>query len=155
VPAPANSSPRLASVRALLELAALAGAPLRYGHMTRILRDGALAFPTMLAAIRAARTSVCFENFILAHDATGEEFARGLVRARARGAQVRVLYDPIGTLLVRLMGPLVAVVLVLTVVAVLKDPLALVAQLVLLLVVGIAAWDALTRAGVTSCFNLI
>ena len=99
--APANSPLHLASVHALLELAALAGAPLRYGHMVRILRDGALAFPTMLAAIRAARASVCFENFILAHDATGEEFARGLERARARGAHVRVLYDPVGTWLVR------------------------------------------------------
>ena len=99
--APANSSPPLGSARALLELAALAGAPLRYGHMVRILRDGALAFPTMLAAIRAARASVCFENFILAHDATGEEFAQALVRARGRGAHVRVLYDPIGTMLVR------------------------------------------------------
>jgi cardiolipin synthase len=101
VSAPANSSPRLASVRALLELAALAGAPLRYGHLVRVLRDGALAFPAMLAAIRAARRSVCFENFILAHDATGEDFARTLERTRARGVQVRVLYDPVGTLLVR------------------------------------------------------
>jgi cardiolipin synthase len=69
--------------------------------MVRVLRDGALAFPTMLAAMRAARTSVCFENFILAHDATGEEFARGLVGARSRGVHVRVLYDPVGTWLVR------------------------------------------------------
>jgi cardiolipin synthase len=97
----ANSSPRLASARALLEIAAIAGAPLRYGHAVRILRDGALAFPAMLAAIRAARRSVCFENFIMAHDATGERFAAELERARRRGAAVRVLYDPIGTLLVR------------------------------------------------------
>ena len=99
--APANSSPYLASARALLELAALAGAPLRYGHLVRVLRDGALAFPAMLAAIRAARSSVCFENFILAADATGEDFARTLERAQARGTHVRVLYDPVGTLLVR------------------------------------------------------
>jgi cardiolipin synthase A/B len=101
VSAPANSPPRLASVPALLELAELAGAPLRYGHLVRVLRDGALAFPAMIAAIRAARASVCFENFILAHDATGEEFARALERARGRGVRVRVLYDPVGTLLVR------------------------------------------------------
>jgi cardiolipin synthase len=101
VPTQANSSPYLASARALLDLAAIAESPLRFGNAVRILRDGALAFPAMLAAIRAARTSVCFENFILADDATGAEFARALSRARLRGARVRVLYDPVGTLLVR------------------------------------------------------
>lgn len=97
----ANSSARLASARALLDLAALAQAPLRFGHRVRILRDGALAFPAMIAAIRSARRSVCLENFIMAHDETGEEFAKALERARRRGVHVRVLYDPMGTLLVR------------------------------------------------------
>ena len=96
----ANSSLRLASAQALLALAAIAEAPLRFGNGVRVLRDGALAFPAMLAAIRAARSSVCFENFILANDTTGAEFARALERAQARGAHVRVLYDPVGTLLV-------------------------------------------------------
>lgn len=97
----ANSTLPLASARALLDLAAIAESPLRFGNGVRVLRDGALAFPAMLAAIRAARTSVCFENFILADDDTGAEFARALEAAKARGARVRVLYDPVGTLLVR------------------------------------------------------
>ncbi len=97
----ANSPPRLASAQALLDLAAIAEAPLRFGNAVRVLRDGALAFPAMLAAIRAARSSVCFENFIMADDATGADFAGALERAQARGAHVRVLYDPVGTLLVR------------------------------------------------------
>lgn len=101
MPPLANSTLPLASARALLDLAAIAESPLRYGNGVRILRDGALAFPAMLAAIRAARTSVCFENFILADDDTGAEFARALAAAKARGARVRVLYDPVGTLLVR------------------------------------------------------
>jgi len=100
VPSPPDASPRLAAPRALLELARIAEAPLRYGHAVRIHRDGALAFPAMLAGIRAAKRSVCFENFIVADDATGHDFAVGLEKARRRGAQVRVLYDPIGTLLV-------------------------------------------------------
>jgi cardiolipin synthase len=91
----------LAAVSALRDMAAIAQAPLRFGNAVRILRDGALAFPTMLAMIRAARRSVCFENFIMAHDATGEQFAAALERARRRGVVVRVLYDPVGTLLVR------------------------------------------------------
>jgi cardiolipin synthase len=100
VPTLANS-PRLADPQALVEIARIAQAPLRFGHDVRILRDGALAFPAMLAAIRTARQSVVFENFIVAHDATGEEFAAALERARLRGAHVRVLYDPVGTMLVR------------------------------------------------------
>ncbi len=98
---PSNASPHLASPRALLELAAIAAAPLRYGHAVRVLRDGGLAFPAMLAGIRAARHSVSFENFIIADDRTGRDFTSGLEKARRRGARVRVLYDPIGTLLVR------------------------------------------------------
>ena len=97
----ANSSPRLASPRALLDLAQIAAAPLRYGHAVRILRDGALAFPAMLAGIHAAHARVCFENFIMADDQTGREFTSALEKARRRGARVRVLYDPVGTLLVR------------------------------------------------------
>jgi len=101
VPHPAGASPRLASPRALLELAGIAAAPLRYGHAVRILRDGSAAFPAMLAGIRAARRDVSFENFIIADDQTGRDFTAGLERARSRGARVRVLYDPVGTLLVK------------------------------------------------------
>ena len=97
----ANSKPRLLSAEALERISAIAQAPLRHGHHVRILSDGALAFPAMQAVIRAAKRSVCFENFIFAHDRTGEEFAAALQKARERGAEVRVLYDPLGTLLVR------------------------------------------------------
>ncbi len=85
----------------LVELSRIAAAPLRYGHAVRILRDGALAFPAMLAGIRAASRAVSFENFILADDATGRDFTAALAKARRRGARVRVIYDPIGTLLVK------------------------------------------------------
>ena len=94
-------SPRLASPLALLELAEIAAAPLRYGHTVRVLRDGGLAFPAMFAGIRAARRSVCFENFIMADDQTGRDFIAALRKAGARGARVRVLYDPVGSLLVK------------------------------------------------------
>jgi cardiolipin synthase len=101
VSTPPDRSPRLASPRALLELAGIAAAPLRYGHAVRVLRDGGLAFPAMLAGIRAAKQTVSFENFIMADDQTGRDFTSGLEQARRRGARVRVLYDPVGTLLVK------------------------------------------------------
>jgi cardiolipin synthase len=55
----------------------------------------------MLELIGAARSRVSFENFIFAGDATGRRFADALAAAAARGVAVRVLYDPIGTLMVR------------------------------------------------------
>ncbi|OGU02426.1 MAG: hypothetical protein A2085_07460 [Gemmatimonadetes bacterium GWC2_71_10] len=95
------NSPLLASAEALLQIAALAQAPLRFGHSVRVLMDGAMAFPAMLAVIRSAQQWVVFENFIMANDQTGAQFTAALEQARRRGAAVRVLYDPIGTLLVR------------------------------------------------------
>jgi cardiolipin synthase len=97
----ANSRSALLADASLERIAELAQAPLRRGHHVRVLRDGALAFPAMHALIRAAKQSVCFENFIFAGDQTGQDFALALERAKARGAEVRVIYDPIGTLLVR------------------------------------------------------
>jgi cardiolipin synthase len=96
----ANPIP-LASAPAMEQIAVLADAPLRRGHHVRILHDGALAFPAMIAAIRAAEHAICFENFIFAHDRTGEQFAVALEEAARRGVDVRVIYDPIGTLLVK------------------------------------------------------
>jgi len=67
----------------------------------RVLRDGAQAFPAMLELIAEARRQVLFENFIFAGDATGRRFAEALAGAARRGIEVRVLYDPVGTALVR------------------------------------------------------
>ncbi len=83
------------------ELARLAGSPVRGGTEIRLLRDGEEAFPAMLEAIAAAKTRVVFENFIFAGDATGQRFAEALSEAARRGVEVRVLYDPIGTMMVR------------------------------------------------------
>ncbi len=99
MPAPADHS--LLQPAMVAELARRASAPLRPVTETRLLRDGAEAFPAMLAAIREARESVRFENFIFAGDATGRRFARALGETARRGIDVRVLYDPVGTMMVR------------------------------------------------------
>ncbi len=85
---------------AVAELSRLAGSPARGGGEVRLLRDGKEAFPAMLEAIASARTRVIFENFIFAGDATGRRFAEALAQAARRGVDVRVLYDPIGTMMV-------------------------------------------------------
>jgi len=77
------------------------GSPARAAGEVRILRDGEVAFDAMLELIAAARSRVSFENFIFAGDETGHRFASALTAAADRGVAVRVLYDPIGTLMVR------------------------------------------------------
>lgn len=74
---------------------------MRPGNSVRILSDGVDSFGAMLDLVRGARREVQFENFIFRADAIGRAFASELsARARA-GARVRVLHDPIGSLMGR------------------------------------------------------
>ena len=91
----------LATSDRVSELSTLVGSAARAAGEVRILRDGEAAFGAMLEAIGAARGRVSFENFIFAGDGTGRRFAEALTAAAGRGVDVRVLYDPIGTLMVR------------------------------------------------------
>lgn len=85
----------------IAELSRRALTPARPVTGVRILRDGSEAFPVMLDMIRTASKSVWFENFIFAGDATGRRFAKALGEAARRGVEVRVLYDPVGTMMVK------------------------------------------------------
>ena len=62
------------------------------------LRAGDEIFPAMLAAIDAARQSVCLEIYTFEESPLGREFREALVRARERDAKVRVLVDAIGSM---------------------------------------------------------
>ncbi len=97
----AESQPGLLQPSLIAELSRRADAPARAVEEVRILRDGQEAFPVMLDLIRGAQRSVWFENFIFAGDATGRRFAKVLGEAARRGVEVRVLYDPVGTMMVK------------------------------------------------------
>ena len=74
------------------------GAPLVEGNAVRILKDGAANYAAWFAAIRAARKTVFFENYIIEDDEVGGELAAALTdRARA-GVKVRMLHDWLGSL---------------------------------------------------------
>jgi len=62
------------------------------------LSSGRELFPAMLAAIEAARESVCLETYIYGADYLGERFLEALVSAQERGARVRVLVDALGSI---------------------------------------------------------
>jgi cardiolipin synthase A/B len=66
------------------------------GHAVRLLSNGSQAFPVWLAAIDAARVRVSLEMYIFSDDVIGSKFADALVRAAARGVDVRLLYDYVG-----------------------------------------------------------
>ncbi|MHB8521860.1 MAG: phospholipase D-like domain-containing protein [Limisphaerales bacterium] len=65
----------------------------------RWLLTGDEAFAAMLAAIDAARTSVCLEVYIFSGSALGEQFREASIRACQRGVRVRVLVDAWGSVM--------------------------------------------------------
>ena len=67
------------------------------GNRVTLLRDGAEAFPAMLAAIERAERQVLLEKRWFASDETGRGFAAALGRAAGRGVEVAVLYDAVGS----------------------------------------------------------
>jgi cardiolipin synthase A/B len=75
-----------------------AGAPLVRGNSVRLLRDAAENYPAWLTAIRSARRSVHFENYMVHDDEAGERFAAAFVEKAREGVPVRVAYDWFGSL---------------------------------------------------------
>lgn len=75
-----------------------AGAPLVAGNSVRILRNAAENYPAWLTAIRAARHKIYFENYIIADDEVGREFAAAMAERARAGVRVRVIYDWMGAL---------------------------------------------------------
>ena len=65
----------------------------------RWLRAGDEMFPAMLAAIDTAMQTVCLEIYTFADCPLGLRFREALIRARERGARVRVLVDAVGSVL--------------------------------------------------------
>jgi cardiolipin synthase len=103
---PSNETVALPAETPLLEASDLieqayrraSGAPLVEGNAVRILKDGAANYAAWFVAIRAARKTVFFENYIIEDDEVGRELAAALTdRARA-GVKVRMLHDWLGSL---------------------------------------------------------
>jgi cardiolipin synthase len=70
--------------------------PLLPGNRLVPLEAGEGAYPAMLEAIDAARTSVSLCSYIFDNDEAGRPFVEALGRAVKRGVQVRVLIDALG-----------------------------------------------------------
>jgi cardiolipin synthase len=68
------------------------------GNRIRLLRDGRDAFPAMLGAIKHAHEQILLDMYWFDSDRIGRRFATALLEARARGVEVRVIYDSLGSI---------------------------------------------------------
>lgn len=73
------------------------GLPLTAGNRVTMLCGGNQAYSEMLKAIAEARHSIALATYIFRPDHVGIAFVDALAAARARGVEVRVLVDAIGS----------------------------------------------------------
>ncbi len=89
------------STRALEGLAEAVGritsVGLTRGNQVEMLRHGGQAYPAMLRAIEAAERTVTMSTYIFDKDREGEAFIEALAAAHARGVEVRVMLDAVGS----------------------------------------------------------
>lgn len=74
-----------------------AGAPLIGGNQVRLLEDGRENYPAWLAAIRASKDHVHFENYFIQDDEVGREFGEAFIAKAREGVRVRIIYDWLGS----------------------------------------------------------
>jgi len=67
------------------------------GNAVSILENGQAAFPSMLEAIRAARSSVHLETFIFRDGEIGRQFVAALAERARAGVEVRLILDAFGS----------------------------------------------------------
>lgn len=67
------------------------------GNTVELLRDGDNAYPAMLGEIENAKRSIALLSYIFDSDPIGDQFLEALVLAQARGVEVRVLIDGVGS----------------------------------------------------------
>ncbi|HEV2718684.1 MAG TPA: cardiolipin synthase [Thermoanaerobaculia bacterium] len=76
---------------------ALTGAPMSSGNRVEILKNGVEIFPSMLAAIRAARKTINLEFYIYWDGEIGRHFAEALAERSRAGVAVKVILDAVGS----------------------------------------------------------
>src|SRR5690554_5771316 len=70
--------------------------PLVDGNQVRVLYNGEQAYPAMLEALENAERFVDLSSYIFDTRECGQRFAAALIKAAARGVEVRVLVDALG-----------------------------------------------------------
>ncbi len=68
------------------------------GNKVTLLQDGPATFQSMFDAIGGARDHINLETYIIEDDEVGRKFADALLEKQARGVQVSLLYDSVGSM---------------------------------------------------------
>jgi cardiolipin synthase len=92
----ASAGPDLKLLAVLEEQAT--GVPLISGNKVTLLFDGPATMREMMAAARAATSTINLETYIFDQDPIGQQFADLLIEKRRQGVMVNVMYDAVGTL---------------------------------------------------------
>lgn len=92
----ANTTADLKSLALLEEQAT--GAPLIAGNRVSLLFDGPATMREMMAAARAATSSINLETYIFDQDQVGNEFADVLIEKQRQGVAVNIMVDAVGAL---------------------------------------------------------
>ena len=72
--------------------------PLLRGGTAELLQNGDQFYPALLEAIRRAKDTINFENYIFESDDTGREFIAAFKERARAGVEVRLLLDAFGSL---------------------------------------------------------
>ena len=75
----------------------IVGTPLTAGNSVRLLQDGAETYRAMFAAIEAATDHVNLESYMIEDDEIGRQLSELLLRKRAAGVHVNLVYDSVGS----------------------------------------------------------
>jgi hypothetical protein len=70
---------------------------LTVNNRVAIQQDASIHYPSLIADLKAARYAIYLQYYIWADDPFTQELKTILVEAAARGGEVRILYDPIGS----------------------------------------------------------
>lgn len=92
----ANASTDLKNLAVLEEQAT--GVPLIAGNRVTLLFDGPATMREMMAAARAATSSINLETYIFDQDKIGIEFADVLIEKQRQGVQVNIMVDAVGAI---------------------------------------------------------
>ncbi len=83
--------------RRLFEIADLAGLQLAHGRRLDLIHSGDRHFERLVAAVEGATREVCLEMYQVRPDPVGWQLCSALARTAARGVEVRLLVDRLGS----------------------------------------------------------
>ncbi|MFH1976073.1 MAG: cardiolipin synthase [Pseudomonadota bacterium] len=72
--------------------------PLTKGNKVALLADGQATYAAMFKAMQTAKDHINVESYIIEDDDTGRQFADLLLQKQAKGVQVNVIYDSMGSM---------------------------------------------------------